>query len=78
MKCPACGMELAHIVSRGIECKTCPFVISHEKFQKIVADMYTRKGTDYLEDPDTRLSELNNYGRELVSEDFSDSPHLNY
>lgn len=75
-KCPSCGGELQHIVPRGIECKTCPFLISHAKFEKIIADMYKRKETDYLDDPDERLSELNNYGRKPMSEDFSDSPFL--
>jgi hypothetical protein len=79
-KCPQCGklMVDAFIKTNPYYCE-CGFKISQEKFEKIVGDMYKpkTKSTEYQSEDD-RLSELNNYGRNKVSEDFSDSPHLNY
>ena len=53
----------------------CDFKISKVKFDEVVSSLYKPKqrSTEY-QTADERLSELNNYGRERVSEDFSDSP----
>lgn len=39
--------------------------------------LYTPPRTHHLLKEEARLSELNNLGRKEVTEDFSDSPHLN-
>ena len=77
-ECPQCGKKMkdAFVLENPYYC-TCGFKISQEKFEKIVKDMYApkQKTTEFLTE-DERLSELNNMGRDKVSEDFSDSPHL--
>jgi len=73
MKCPkiGCKGDLQHIVSRGIECKNCPFIISHAKFEEIVAKMYVVKR--YSSDLGmNNQSALNNFGHKEYSKDYSD------
>ena len=52
-------------------CSECDFRIGVEKFEKIA---YGSKLKDFTNDEDN-LSALNNLGHDLVTEDFSDSPH---
>lgn len=80
--CPKCGKALKDsglwldsIPALRCPDKSCDFKISESRFKKIFAPK--TKSTAYQSE-DERLSELNNYGRNKVSEDFSDSPHLNY
>ncbi len=52
-------------------CKKCDFRISQEKFMQIAyKKVFVSKDAEL-----DNLSELNNLGRELVTEDFSDSPY---
>lgn len=81
LECPKCGGTLVK-ESYGYRCGAgrgtsaqCTFYIQHEKFDQVVASLYKprqRSTEDVM--GDERLAELNNYGRERVSEDFSDSP----
>lgn len=80
-KCPKCGYHLAKSIG-GYRCGVmdCGFSISSEKFDELVLGLYQPPRRMFLsaaEDDDTRLGELNNYGREKPTDDFSDSPHLN-
>ena len=68
--CANCGeklhMGLLDTISR---CSRCTFVIGREKWEKITRPRAYYKGQEI-----DNLSELNNLGHDLVSEDFSDSP----
>lgn len=71
-KCPNCGSQLTQQgITRMmvIDCQ-CGFKITKEKFDRIVGGMYKRVPPVSEEQ---KLSELNNLGREKMSEDFSDS-----
>ncbi len=73
MKCPriGCKGDLHHVVPRGIECHECPFIVSHAKFEEIVAKLYIVK--QYSDDLGMdNLSALNNFGHKKTSEDYSD------
>ena len=72
-KCPECTSLLLGRNGCEYACLNCGFVISNEKFEKIVNDLYKPKK---FQSDDDRLSELNNLGRKEVTEDFSDSPFL--
>ena len=83
MKCPKddCRGNLSDVskASMVYNCDTCDFAIGKERFNEVVSSLY--KQTPEYKIPaqsDTALSELNNLGREKVTEDYSDSPHLNY
>lgn len=74
-KCPKCfGLLTQNTITGLHECLGCnDFTISEEKFDKIVNDMYR---PNKFQNEDERLEELNNFGREKVTQDFSDSPVL--
>lgn len=48
----------------------CDFTIGQPKFDEIVGGMYKTPRTPRFEDPDSRLSELNNLGREIEDENY--------
>lgn len=75
-KCPSCSCFLTRAPfssTASSYCNSCNFRISSEKFDKIVNGLYKKKRSPTYEE---NLSELNNLGREKMSEDFSDSPTL--
>lgn len=65
-KCPKCGGSLSERetihMCRDVDCK---FFISKERFNQIVNERYDKKQIPE-QDPDDRLSELNNYGRPKI------------
>jgi hypothetical protein len=74
MLCPKCG---AHLINYGNKIihealPPCDFRISFDKFNQVVNNLYNKKP---IQD---NFQELQNLGHEEVSEDFSDSPALNY
>ena len=74
-KCPKpeCGAKLnMGLLDEVYTCIKCDFRISKEKFEKISYGAHI--GRHFSRDDDN-LSALNNLGHELVTEDFSDSPH---
>ena len=73
-KCPnGCGGLFGNDFSKTHSCPKCNFRISNEKFNSIVSDQYSKK---YVASKDN-LEELNNLGHDKLTEDFSDSPHIN-
>ena len=77
-KCPKCNAVVGfESVKQMYTCSNmaegCDFRIGKEKFEKIVNDLYKPKNRPSFND---NLSELNNLGREVIAEDFSDSPFL--
>lgn len=75
-KCPQCGSAIKPegLLAMNYLCTKCPFKIGHEKYDAIMADRFRPRSTTRSKSEDERLSELNNDGLEVVSEDFSDSP----
>lgn len=76
MRCPKCGNALkkSGMLDIMYECiGECEFKIGDAKFTQIINDMY--KPRKVMTD-EQRLSELNNYGRKKITDDFSDSPYL--
>lgn len=73
-KCPFCSHELKveGLLETTFRCSHCDFSISQGRFDEIISDMYKPKQRRCAFGEN--LSELNNLGREKVSEDFSDSP----
>ena len=81
-RCPNCGellvSTLPTIRETGcatinlMECDTCDFRISKEKFEKIVNDLYKPKKNLVSKD---NMEELNNLGHKKITEDFSDSAY---
>lgn len=76
MQCPQCNRMLHDRGSyytcavRGVK-NGCLFKIGKAKFDSILAGMYKpKKGFGKFQTPDERLSELNNYGREEIGDDF--------
>ena len=92
LECPKCGDYISEVgdfyecnnskIGERSGCATplgCDFKISKTKFDEVVTSLYKPRERSTADlSGDERLSELNNYGREKRSEDFSDSPHLNY
>jgi len=73
--CPKCGEQLTkHDVARQHICE-CGYSIGFARFDEIVNSMYGKK-KDYGHIDNGEG--LNNWGHKKVSDDFSDSPHLNY
>lgn len=79
-QCPKCGepikgngglLDMSYICSS----QSYDFIIGEAKYEEIVGDRFrqTKRREQYID----HLSELNNLGREKVTEDFSDSPSLN-
>lgn len=70
-KCPKCKEGVLEHNLRGCRC-ACGFMMSAQKFNKIVEDLYKprarRCGTF------DNIEALNNDGRPLVRQDFGDSP----
>lgn len=60
MRCPICNADLFQ-KSAGCSCTKCEFFIGKQKFNKIVGDLYG--ATSVSEDPDERLSDLNNFDK---------------
>lgn len=76
-KCPECSALLNQsLLDSFYRCTGCAFKIDKSKFDSIVADFYSKKSRSLKSDLE-KLSEWNNFGRKKVTEDFSDSPHLN-
>lgn len=76
-KCPQCGKALRQkILEMSVECSKCHFRMSAEKFNDIIEKMFGEK-KKRKKDDDDNSSDLNNLGRDVLSEDFSDSPFLN-
>lgn len=77
-KCPMCGSFLyLYTPTNKHKCtdKECVFVIGKEKFDEIVGNMFENR-TVRMQDFDNS-EELNNLGRDVISEDFSDNqPNL--
>lgn len=73
-ECPKCGCMLQDLQNVGAKCINgqCDFYISNAKLQQLIAPR--QKSTEFQSEEE-RMSELNNYGREKRSEDFSDSPY---
>lgn len=73
MECPKCKST---IVKRGgfYECNRCDFVIGLVKFDELVGSMYRKKNIAVADNAEA----LNNLGHDKVSEDFLDSPYLDY
>lgn len=73
MKCPKCQGDLSKQANADIfGCsKECGFFITESRFNSLVKSLYAPK-----EPARDNLAELNNFGRERMSDDFSDSPHL--
>lgn len=81
MKCPKCDNTLKESVGDAYFCPklsdtSCGFSIGKEKFDKVVSDLYKpkQKRATFEEN----MSALNNLDRKEVTEDFSDSPYLDY
>lgn len=82
-KCPKCGADLEPMLDRDtIKCSRCIFAIKEKRMEEIVSDMVGRKMKfDYSEerrirDEERNLEDWNNFGREKVTDDFSDSSSL--
>jgi len=84
-KCPKCGNLLqkgGNGKQIGYGCSTkgyiCTFFIGEEKFTNLVNELYnSQKAVDSrYKDITDNLEALNNLNRPIVTEDFSDSPHL--
>lgn len=75
LKCPErkCGADL-HRRSSGFACTRCNFFIGNEAFDRLVQKLYNKEVIS--NDDVDNLSALNNFGRERMSEDFSDSRFL--
>jgi len=67
MKCPRCN-NLVKEALPGYGCTKCDFVIGMKKFNEIITTMYLPRTRP--EEPDDRLSELNNLGREIEGENY--------
>ncbi len=79
MMCPSCQGTL--IVKKGFfqyyHCsKNCGFNVSSERFDEILENLYRGKKPSNFIEADN-LAALNNFGHREMTEDFSDSPHLN-
>jgi len=72
--CPKCGkkliMGLLDYIYRCTDSSLCDFKISRERWEQITTPKKLRRD-GYTDN----LSELNNLGHEVVTEDFSDSPY---
>ena len=75
-KCPKDASPLKDIGEYHACTKNgCVFSINKQKFDSIVADKYQPKK---LRTEEENLSELNNFGRKEITEDFTDSNFLDY
>lgn len=74
MCCPKCGSTINKPIlsTDRYSCQNfmCDFTIGQPKFDEIVGGMYKTPRTPRFEDPDSRLSELNNLGREIEDENY--------
>lgn len=74
LKCPKCSAFLTRAPfsnSASAYC-SCGFKISGEKFNEIVGKLYKKEPTR------DNFADLQNMDRKEISEDFSDSPALDY
>ena len=80
--CPICSSPLHQVgmLDDKHRCTQCSFEIRVERFDQIVsrvrATPQEKWRNSIVDQIERNLSELNNLGRPLMSEDFSDSPHL--
>lgn len=76
-KCPKCNALLIFEIKLGNmhSCTKCDFGISKEKFENIVNDI--NKPKQRCVTFEQNMSDLNNFDRPEVAEDFSDSPYKN-
>jgi len=77
MKCPDCNSQLKEAVTVNFDryiCSKCGFMILKEGFNKLVEALYKKMP---VRDFNDILGDLNNLGKNKMSLDFSDSPHLN-
>lgn len=71
-RCPKCNFVLKDVLQYAV-CHSCNFRVSHQRLKEIVEN----KPTKYVpKSYDDSLSELNNMGHDIITEDFSDSPYL--
>jgi len=80
--CPKCNnlLQAKGIIDTMYECSkaSCDFLIASERFDEIVEDLYNPKLRKHRPFPraydseESRMSELNNLGHDVRSEDFSD------
>lgn len=71
--CPKCDNFLSLI--KGKYVSSCGFFISKEKFDELVDKMYKNPRSQFNTADNSEA--LNSLGLDIVTEDFSDSPHLN-
>lgn len=75
LKCPKCNRDISGSLLEntyrcdGREEGACDFLISEEKFNQVVNNLYKPKSYKI---PDDNMSALNNLGRRPYSEDYSD------
>ena len=70
--CPNCNSALEERGGIHVCSMNCGFVISKEKFDKIIVEKYKSYESPAIDNQEA----LNNMDRPLVSEDFNDSPFL--
>lgn len=69
--CAKCSMKLKMgLLDVIYECSNCDFRISREKWEQITTPKSFKRNDDNIDN----LAALNNYGHDLITEDFSDSP----
>lgn len=73
VNCPKCDNFLSLI--KGKYVSSCGFFISKEKFDELVDKMYQNPRGQFNTD---NSEALNNLGHDVVKDDFSDSPYLDY
>lgn len=75
--CPQCGAKLVMgFFDSQYPCsERCGFLIGKEKFETIAYGRHMARIVGG--DEESNLSELNNLGHDVVTEDFSDSPYKN-
>lgn len=80
MLCPKCTANIigdSKFLPLSYKCvrQGCDFYIGIARFNEIVNSMYSKKPSQKAFDDN--LGDLNNLGRDEMTRDFSDSPHLN-
>lgn len=71
-RCPRCSQLLSK--AKGFhECAHCGFSIGHEKFEKVIDNLY--KGKSNLIQVNDNFEALQNLGHKRVMEDYGDSPY---
>lgn len=76
-KCPSCGAILNRKEGNDkYACLSCHYKIGVERFEEVIKSMQEPRRREMTEEQN--LAELNNMGRDIVTEDFSDSNALNY